>query len=390
MTENYDVVIVGGGIVGAACAAELSGARLRILVIDAGRVGCGTTGASMGHIVVMDDSEALLNLTAFSRELWLRLAKDSASACEYLPCGTLWVAADAEEMDVVYQKAKNYEEHDIAVEVLDHKSLYQYEPNLAQGLAGGLRVVGDCVIYPPNCAALLLQGIEVRENCNVCQISDNLVSLENGSEIRAEFIVNAAGAAAPKLTAELPVEPRKGHLVITARYPGFCQHQIVELGYLKSVQKMEKESVAFNIQPRPSGQYLIGSSREFAGWDDSINRNLVNRMLTRACDYMPALKEMFAIRTWFGYRPAPMLSCPPPRLASGDAGAGESKNGGDKLPIIGNWPKVKGLYIAAGHEGLGITTSLGTARLLAAEILGQPPPIDPAPYRPSRLFRENK
>ena len=207
----------------------------------------------------------------------------------------------------------------------------------------------------------------MRENCSVCQISDNLVSLENGSQIRAEFIINAAGAAAPKLTAELPIEPRKGHLVITERYPGFCQHQIIELGYLKSVQKMEKESVAFNIQPRPSGQYLIGSSREFAGWDDSVNRNLVNRMLTRACDYMPALKEMFAIRTWFGYRPATR----------------------DKLPIIGGWPKVKGLYIAAGHEGLGITTSLGTARLLTAEILGQSPPIDPAPYHPWR-FREDE
>jgi len=364
MTESYEVVVAGAGIVGAACAAELFKAGLRILIIDAGKIGCGTTGASMGHIVIMDDSEAQLKLTHLSRQLWLQFAKDNPSICEYFPYGTLWVASDTEEMDAVHRKAKNCETHDITVEILDHKSLYKYEPNLRPDLAGGLRVVDDCVIYPPNCARLLLQDIEVRENCKIRQISDNLVILENGSEIRAEIIINATGAAAPRLTEGLPVEPRKGHLVVTDRYPDFCRHQIIELGYLKSAHKMEKESVAFNIQPRLSGQYLIGSSREFVGFDDSVNREILRRMLTRACDYMPALKEMLATRSWVGFRPTT----------------------GDKLPIIGGWPSVKGLYIAAGHEGLGITTSLGTARLLAAEILKQPPPIDPAPYRPSRAI----
>ena len=364
MTERYDVVVVGGGIVGAACAAELFKASLRVLVVDAGKIGCGTTGASMGHIVVMDDSKAQLKLTHLSRELWLQFAKDNASVCEYFPCGTLWVAVDAEEMDAVHQKAKNYEAHDINVEVLTHRNLYTYEPNLRPGLAGGLRVVDDCVIYPPNCATLLLQGIEVRENCRACQISDNLVTLNDGSQIWAESIVNAAGGAAPTLTAGLPIEPRKGHLVITDRYPDFCRHQIVELGYLKSAHKMEKESVAFNIQPRPTRQYQIGSSRDIAGWDDSTNRNLFKRMLSRACDYMPALKTMLAIRSWVGFRPATR----------------------DKLPIIGNWPDIKGLYIAAGHEGLGVTASLGTARLVADDILGRTPAIDPVAYRHSRIL----
>lgn len=69
MTESYEVVVAGAGIVSAACAAELFKAGLRILIIDAGKVGCGTTGAGMGHIVIMDDSEAQLKLTHLSRQL---------------------------------------------------------------------------------------------------------------------------------------------------------------------------------------------------------------------------------------------------------------------------------------------------------------------------------
>jgi glycine/D-amino acid oxidase-like deaminating enzyme len=368
MTESYDAVVVGAGIVGAACAAELSRSGMRVLVVEAGQAGCGTTAAGMGHIVVLDDSVAQMQMSSFSRELWLKFAKDNVAESEYLACGTLWVAADAEEMEAVHQKAKNYQAHDIAVEVLDEKRLYQHEPNLRPHLAGGLRVLDDCVIYPTNCARALLKGIEVRENIKVKQLEDHQVVFQDGREIRSEVIVNAAGAAAPLLTEGLPIEPRKGHLVITDRYPDFCHHQIIELGYLKSAHKMEKESVAFNIQPRPSGQYLIGSSREFSGWDDSINRNLVRRMLGRACEYLPSLKTKLAIRTWTGFRPATR----------------------DKMPLIGPWPKVKGLYIAAGHEGLGITTSMGTAHLLTAQIMGKQPSIDPEPFCPTRMSETEK
>jgi glycine/D-amino acid oxidase-like deaminating enzyme len=127
---------------------------------------------------------------------------------------------------------------------------------------------------------------------------------------------------------------------------------------------MQSESVAFNIQPRTTGQMLLGSSREFCGWDDSVNRSIVTRMISRAMQYMPALAELPAIRIWTGFRPCTK----------------------DKLPLIGAWPAMPGLYIAAGHEGLGITTSLGTAELIASAICGGQPAFDPQPYLPSRVL----
>src|SRR5262249_54028521 len=178
------------------------------------------------------------------------------------------------------------------------------------------------------------------------------------------LVVNAAGVAAPLLTPGLPVAPRKGHLVITDRYPGFCRRQLVELGYLSSAHGASAESVAFNLQPRATGQMLLGSSREFVGFDAHVNRRIRDRMIRRALEFMPGLAGLSPLRTWAGFPPAPP----------------------DNLPLIGPWPDTDGLYVATGHEGLGITTALGTARLIADAVLGRESPIDPAPYRPTRGF----
>ncbi|HEV2447818.1 MAG TPA: FAD-dependent oxidoreductase, partial [Candidatus Sulfopaludibacter sp.] len=98
MGASYDVAIAGGGIVGAACAAECAAAGLRVVVVEPGPVGGGATAAGMGHIVVMDDSPAQIALTRYSRDLWIAMKDALPPEVEYLPCGTLWVAADADEM----------------------------------------------------------------------------------------------------------------------------------------------------------------------------------------------------------------------------------------------------------------------------------------------------
>jgi glycine/D-amino acid oxidase-like deaminating enzyme len=109
---------------------------------------------------------------------------------------------------------------------------------------------------------------------------------------------------------------------------------------------------------------LIGSSRELIGWQEGVNRRVLRRMLERAVRFMPALARLAVVRTWTGFRPATP----------------------DKLPLIGRWDPVDGLWIAAGHEGLGITTSLGTAKLVADLILGRTTSLDPAPFAPTRVL----
>lgn len=363
-----DVLVVGAGIVGAACAEALALDGLSVELLDSGFAGGGTTACAMGHLVVMDDSEAQFALTRYSRDLWAARASDLPATVEDERTGTLWVASDDEELHHAGARAEFYRERGVAAELLSPGELAAEEPNLREGLAGALLVSDDRVLYPPAAARYLAEraaeaGARRREGVEVLEIGPGRVRIRNET-IEAGAVVNAAGVDAARLTPGLPIEPRKGHLVITDRYPGFCRHQLIELGYLKSAHSAGRESVAFNLQPRSTGQLLLGSSREFVGRDASINRGLRDRMIARALEYMPGLARLSALRTWTGFRP-----CTP-----------------DNLPLVGAWPETPGLFVAAGHEGLGITTALGTARLVADLVLGREPAIDPAPYAPSRTF----
>ena len=363
-----DAIVIGAGIVGAACARALARDGLKVMILEAEFAGGGTTAAGMGHLVAMDDSPDQLALTALSMELWRELRNTLPSAVEFDACGTIWVAENNEQMDAVVDKQRVYGARGIETEILDAPHLHALEPNLRRDLAGGLRVPSDAVVYPP-CAALALladaltHGAVLHEKCRVDEILDRGVRI--GTDVlRADVVVNAAGAEGARLTPALPIVPRKGHLAITDRYPGFCRHQLVELGYLASAHMMTNESVAFNVQPRATGQVLIGSSRELAGWEPSTNHGVLRQMLERAVEFMPGLSRMSIVRTWTGFRPATP----------------------DKLPLIGRWTPVEGLYVAAGHEGLGITTSLGTARLIADLVLGRVPPIAAAAFSPMRVL----
>jgi D-hydroxyproline dehydrogenase subunit beta len=359
MSETSDAIVIGAGIVGAATAAALAADSLRVTVVESSAVGGGATAAGMGHIVVMDDSEAQFALTRYSRDLWN--ATDPPASVEFERCGTLWIAADDEEMAEVRRKAEFYGSRGAAAEILDAQALAGAEPNLRPGLAGALLVPDDIVIYAPCAARWLLEKshASLRRGA-VAEIRGDGVVLKDGTRLSAGITICAAGTWAAALMPQLAVRPRKGHLAITDRYPGFARHQLVELGYLKSAHGSADESVAFNVQPRATGQVLIGSSRQFGAEHPEIDAPMLARMLARAIEYMPALAQLSVIRTWTGFRAATP----------------------DKLPVIGACPERANVYLATGHEGLGITTSLGTARLLADLILKRTPAIDPTPYQP--------
>ena len=211
---------------------------LKVAVVEAGEIGGGATAEGMGHLVVMDDSDAQLNLSARSRLLWDELESDLPNGAEFSRCGTIWVAADADELALVGPKAKAYAECGIKAEIVEADRLYQLESNLRPGLAGGLYVPDDAVVYPPVVCRWYLNkireagGAVVRDRVERIE-SGGKVVLASGDALSGETVVNAAGVYAGKLTPNLPIRYKKGHLVITDRYPGFVQRQLIELGYLK-------------------------------------------------------------------------------------------------------------------------------------------------------------
>ncbi|MCA8968954.1 MAG: FAD-binding oxidoreductase [Planctomycetes bacterium] len=381
MTRASDVIVVGAGLVGAACGREFARRGCNVRILDGEPPGNHTTAAGMGHIVVMDDSDAQMRLTLQGRAL-LHAFVDSvpptvAERIEADPTGTLWIAEDDGGYEAARSKQTYYSDFGVASELLDEDAMREAEPCLARGLAGALRVPDDFVIYAPAVVEAMLDdarahGARVESAC-VRRIRGRTVELEDGRTLDAAWVIDAAGEAAfDILDAEaraalkhVRLRRRKGQLVITDRYPGFARHQLVELGYLASAHGDDRASVAFNLQPRATGQMLLGSSREFEAADATVDASLLRRMIERATRFVPGIGELAALRAWAGFRVAT----------------------DDHLPLVGpiDAPHSRGLLLACGHEGLGITTSLSTAKLLVDHVFDCADadfPIDP--YLPTR------
>ena len=367
---EFDLLIAGGGIVGASTALACAQRGLKVALVERDVVGSGATAAGMGHIVVMDDSEAQFALSRHSQLIWDSLAETMPAAAGFRRRGTLWIAADDEELAEAERKNAFLSARGVSCSMLSSKELAAEEPNLRPGLVGGLLIHSDSIVFAPIVAEWMTTqakalGAQIIVGQSIKEMGHGRALLSDGREIFARKLVNATGAYAAELDSTLPVRKRKGQLAITDRYPGLIHHQIVELGYLKSAHSQSNESMAFNIQPRAGGQILIGSSRQFDDESTELNRDLFGRMLGRAIRYMPCIGDLKILRTWTGFRAATP----------------------DKLPLIG--PSIHGddsLLLATGHEGLGCTTGPATGEMIAAMLTGESTDIDLAPYLPARLL----
>lgn len=362
-----EVVIVGAGIVGAACAAACAAAGWSTVVVAEGLCQ-GATAAGMGHLVVMDDSPAQFALTRSGVDLWHDLAPALPANAEFDPCGTLWIAADDEQFAIAERRCQHYRSQGVRARLIGPMELMDLEPQLASDLAGALLVPGDAVLYQPAATRFLLSCAERDggrlERGEVIAVEPDGVVLRDGRRLDARRVVLAGGVRSSQLLAGLGVRPRKGHLIITDRYPGFVRHQLVELGYLTSAHGSADESVAFNVQPRRNGQLLIGSSRQFGTSYPAVEPRLLDQMVRVAERYLPEITNLNALRCWTGFRPATP----------------------DHLPLIGRAPN--GVWCATGHEGLGITTAPATARLLVELMRGETPHIAPEAFMADRFIHE--
>jgi glycine/D-amino acid oxidase-like deaminating enzyme len=369
-----DVAIVGGGIVGCACAWAAAQAGLRVAIFEAQRVGAGATAAGMGHLLVIDEDPAELALARLSMAAWPQWP--GWEAVEHRPAGTLWLAENEAQALAGRAKRARLQAADWPADWLDAAALRAAEPRLAPDLAGALWVRRDEIAYGPGLARQLAADVRalggtVEEMCGVEALAGDGLVLADGRRIVAGHVLLAAGCDSVRLwrgPRPLALFPRKGQLVITDRHPGYIRHALVELGYVDSAHGDAPESVAFNAQPRPTGQVLLGSSRRYGDASPDVDAALLARMVRRAQRFLPDIGGLQMLRTWAGFRPAtpdgrPFIGAMPGGMAGGAR----------------HW-------VATGHEGLGLTTAMGTARLWLDLLLGRPPAIDPAPYAPDRAF----
>ncbi len=354
-------MVIGGGIVGTATAYMLRREGVAVTLVEHREIGGGATAAGMGHIVVMNESPAEFAFTKYAREQWEELAAEFPGEFEYTRTGTLWVAVDEVEMAHVRPLCAFYLANGVNAELLDARQVAEAEPQLRRDVVGALRVPEDAVVFAPAAAKRLAEAARI-VTARAVAVRENEVDLANGETISADAIVLANGFETKDFFRDLALRARKGHLALAVGYEGWIRHDLIELGYLKSVHGDARESVAFNVQPRSGGRLLLGSSRQYGVTDPAVEEHMMAKMLERVAEYLPALDAPNIERTWTGFRAVTP----------------------DKLPYIGLAPGMDGVYLATGHEGLGITGALATGALLRDQILGRPCAIDPSPYLPSR------
>lgn len=392
MTQTADLVVIGGGIIGCSVvqhAAQLLPPSTRILLLDRGPIAGATSGSCMGHLMVTPDTPQEYAFTRSSVDLWNELQQQEGGF-DHNPTGALYLADAPEDLELLPVLLQQFGDRGDRAQVLDGKQLREVEPGLAEDLPGGLYYPGDGVVLPMLACGAMLR-VAQRANANVkVQAECAVIGFERAAQrvigvrtergtIHCENVVNATGVWSPDLSElsgqpRLPIYPRAGNLAITGHHVSPIKTQLLEVSYLRfahGVATVDPTATgdpgghAVNMQPQSNGGCLIGSTRQFRGMDRTLNRELLRRSLQRAQRYAPAVAQAPIVRTWVGLRPYAI----------------------DKHPLIGPWPPTPGMWIAAGHEGLGISLAPITGRLLAQQLAGTAPAIDHTPYLPARFVQ---
>ncbi|MCF2127330.1 FAD-binding oxidoreductase [Strepomyces sp. STD 3.1] len=381
MTESLtcDVVVVGAGMVGAACALYAAREGLDVIVVDRGHVAGGTTGAGEGNLLVSDKEPGPeLDLALLSARLWTALAGELGREVEYEPKGGVVVAAIPEALTGLETFAAGQRAAGVEAVSVPADRLPDLEPHLAPGLAGAVHYPQDAQVMPALAAAHLLRAsgarlLTGRTVTGFLHAPDGAVRgvRTDRGVLHAPAVVNAAGPWGGEVAAlagvRLPVLPRRGYVLVTEPLPPRVRHKVYAADYVADVAS---DSAALQTSPvvegTAAGPVLIGASRERVGFDRSVSLPALRALASGATRLFPFLARVRALRAYAGFRPY----LP------------------DHLPAIGADPRVPGLYHACGHEGAGIGLSTGTGHLIAGLLTGARPALDPAPFRPDRFPEE--
>ena len=374
-----DVIVVGAGIVGAACAYSLATAGLSVVVVDRAAVASGTTGSGEGNILVSDKGPGPeLDLQLRSTELWRRYAQElPPGSFELEAKGGVTVASTSEQQEALAGLSGVQRGAGVDVRPVSPAELLELEPHLVPDVVGGVFYPQDLQVQPMRAAAQLLAAARQR-GATLQLATEVLGATTSGSRLTgvvttrgslsAGWVVNAAGtwaqAVSESLGAPVPIQPRRGLILVTEPLPPVIRHKVYTADYVANVASSSAALQTSTVIERTlSGPVLIGSSRERVGYDRTISVPVLRQMAREAVRLFPVLARVRAIRAYAGFRPYSP----------------------DHLPVIGPDPRLGGLVHACGHEGAGIGLAPATGEMVCALITGTPVPVAAGPFAPARF-----
>ncbi len=364
--RDADVIIVGGGIMGCSIAWQLGKRGKKVLILEKNDVASGSAGATDGVVGYHTKQPGpQLDLAVQSIQMFNDIQKELGNEIEFdFSAGGLQPAEDQLQYDLLNEIATRQRESGIDIHMISAEEACSLEPQLAEDIAGALYCPTSGKINPLNLTmayarAAKKEGAVIQTETNVTGfiIEDGQVKgvHTDKGDYYSDVIVNAAGSWAGKVGElaglELPIKPRKGQLAVTEPV-GFFMKATVQCARYNIIKfwpdRIKDERVlrlgaSLSIEQTENGGMIIGATREFAGYEKENTFEAIDVMMKRAIRFFPGLENIDVIRFFSGFRPYTP----------------------DGLPLLGETAKLKGFYVAAGHEGDGIALSPITGKLLA-------------------------
>jgi D-hydroxyproline dehydrogenase subunit beta len=374
-----DVVVIGAGAVGAACAYFLARDGFSVHVVERGQIASGTSGACEGNVLVSDkEAGPELDLALYSRAVWHGELAEFGGLWEFEPKGGFVVAATSEGAAALRDLGTRQRAAGVETVDVDPADVHRYEPYITDGLTAAAYYPQDAQVQPMLLTAHLLRlarghGARIWTGINVIGLSVDPRGRVTGvrtsqGTIACDHVVNATGTWTGEIAAmagvEVPVLPRRGFVLVTEPLPLTINHKVYAAEYVASTQSSDGAlQTSTVIEGTRAGTILIGSSRERVGFDRTVSLQAMREIACKALALFPALAHTRILRCYHGFRPY----CP------------------DHLPVIGHDARAPGLWHASGHEGAGIGLSVGTAKLLAQSMAGLSTDLDLTPFAPARF-----
>lgn len=370
MLDSADVVVIGAGVIGTATAYYLAREGVSVAVVERADVGSGSSGHCNGGVVV--GAEPFSPLASYSNDLYMSLAAQLDLDFHYRRKGSYRLVETSEDWDMMTEVVAGQQKRGLSVRLVSGEELHSKEPNIAPDVYGAVEYPTDATLDPIRLCWALARGA-VAMGARVHAFTEalsteldakrhvRLVRTSRGN-ILTRAVVNAAGCwagqVAQSVDVDLPITPRRGQIVVTEAANPIVGKKLNEAGGLRTQlglglsdtdAERVKYGVAFVMERTVDGNVLLGGSREFVGFNSSTTPDVVRAIVRRAVRFVPELKRLKCIRTYAGIRPFTP----------------------DHHPIISSVDGIGGYFVAAGHEGDGISLGSITGKLISEMITGK-------------------